>query len=95
MRDSNPRMTFAICGFQDRSHTFGAIGETRRFCTGDRPRFRTVLQDSRTGQGNHPYRPLPEPPPDPRATWWEIALATALAVLGLGAAVWSASGGLP
>ena len=44
---------------------------------------------------SHPYRPLPEPPPDPRATWREIAVDSALAVLGLGAAVWSASGGLP
>ncbi len=48
-----------------------------------------------SGQGNTPYRRLPEPPPDPRATWWEIALATALAAVGLVAAVWSASGGLP
>lgn len=51
--------------------------------------------DRAAGQGNTPYRRLPEPPPDPRATWREIALATALAVLGLGAAVWSTSGGLP
>lgn len=43
----------------------------------------------------HPYRRLPEPPPDPRATWWEIAVAVVLAVIGLGFVVWGASGGLP